>query len=86
MFGISHLLSRIQNVFLKETLARSCIAKIISNTIGVDVPVESVSIKGSTILLLNTSQSMRTAIFIKKQAILKEFAANEETKNFLDIR
>jgi len=86
MFGIGQFFKRIQGVYAKEVVARMAVAEAISKHAGVSIPVESISFKGSTATLAGISQSARSAIYIKKQAILAAIATAGAPFTVKDIR
>lgn len=86
MFGIGQFFSKIQNSFAKEVLIRTVMKDAIKKYVGLEIPIENISVKSGTITLDNVSQSARSAIFIKKQAIIKEIMAAQNIKNITDIR
>jgi hypothetical protein len=86
MYGIHEFFKKIQNSFSKEILVRQAIGQAIKKHIGEDVPVENISIKNGVVQLKNVSQSAKSSIFIKKQAILREIATIQSLKAINDIR
>ena len=86
MFGISGYFKKIQSAFAKEVLMREVIKEAILHQTGADLPIKSIAIKSGTITLENISQSLKSAIYIKKQAILKEIAGKQDIRPMIDIR
>lgn len=86
MFGIGHLFGRIQGAFAKEVLARKAIVESIKKHTGIDVPIGDVSFKSGTAMLSNVNQAGRSAIFIKKEAILRDIASLQSVRAIRDIR
>lgn len=65
---------------------RNVIVQVIKNHIGLDVPIESITLKNNEIVLKNLSQSARSAIFVRKQLILKAIEESDVMRKFKDIR
>ena len=86
MLKISDFFKKIQNKHSKELFVRSSIQVIIKKHVGVDIPVESISIKSSSIYLKNQSQSARSQIFIRKQGILDDTNNLLKPQKIIDIR
>jgi hypothetical protein len=52
----------------------------------VEIPLESITFKSTTIELKNVPQSLRSVIFIKKNAILKAVNEAQAIRQVTDIR
>ena len=85
MLGISEFFKKIQSSYTKEIFIRNAIREVILQKTGVDVPIGSVSFKSNAVILNNVSQSLKSVIFIKKQAILKEIAEKQNIRVVSDI-
>jgi len=72
MFNISKFFSRINSSFGKEIILRTAICSAIKKHTGIDIQIGDLTIKSGIVNVNGVSQSARSAIFIKKQAILKE--------------
>ena len=86
MIGISEFFKKIQGSFAKEIIARTIIKEAIRKYVGADIPIEMISIKGSSIILGGVNQSVKSAIYIKKQSILKDVVGTKEHHYIKDIR
>jgi hypothetical protein len=86
MFSIAKFFERIQNVQSKEVFVRSTIQQTINSLIKVEIPLESITFKSTTIELKNVPQSLRSVIFIKKNAILKAINEAQAIRQVTDIR
>ena len=86
MFGIGEFFKKIQSSYTKEIFARSVIKGSVKKFTGADIPLESVSIRDGVATLRGISQSLRSAIYIKKQAIIDDMTATQGMKNVTDIR
>ncbi len=86
MFGISEFFKKIQGSYAKEILIRTAIKDAILRHTGALVPIAAVTFKGGTVFLNGISQSLKSAIYIKKQAILEEIAEKQNIRIVHDIR
>ena len=86
MFSIGKFFERIQNTRTKEVYIRSVIQGAIKKNTGAEIPIDAISFKSSTALLKNISQSLRSAIFIKKGQILKDVNAEQTIRVVEDLR
>jgi hypothetical protein len=86
MFGISEFFKKIQGSYTKEILIRNAIKEAILHQTGADIPITAVIFKSDTVMLTGVSQSLKSAIYIKKQAILKEIADKQDVRVVNDIR
>lgn len=86
MIGISELFKRIQGIHAREIQTRTAVQNAIKKAVGVDIPLEAVSFSGETVIVKNQSSSLRSAIYIKKAAIIDEINKNQAVKKVADIR
>lgn len=86
MFDISNFFKKFQGAFAKEVLIRTAIKDAIRASTGVEIPLTSISFKSGTVFLNDISQSLKSAVFIKKQAILKEISEKQNIREVTDIR
>lgn len=86
MLGIGEFFKKIQGSFAKEIFARTIVKEAIKKHTGADVPIEDISIKSATISLGSVNQATRSAVYIKKTAILKELTLQDELRFIKDIR
>jgi hypothetical protein len=86
MFNIAGFFKRIQNTHTKELFIRSIIGAAIKKYTSNEVPIESITFNSSTVILKNVSQSLKSAIFVKKQSILKEINSEQTIRIVSDIR
>ena len=69
---ISELLGRIRNIQARESLVRLAVQQTLKKQLSIEIPLERISCKDVAVTLKGIDQSARSAIFIKKEAILKE--------------
>ena len=86
MKRISEFLARFRNIQARESLIRLAIQQALKSRLVLEVPLESISCKGATITLKGVDQTARSAIFIKKEAILKEINGLQSIRIIKDIR
>ena len=86
MFGIGDFFKRFQGVFAKEILVRNAIKEAILRHTGADIPITSIAFKSGAVILSNVSQSLKSAIYIKKSAIIKDIAEKQNIRYVNDIR
>lgn len=86
MFDISNFFKKFHGAFAKEVLIRSTIREAILKYTGAEVPLTAIAFKSETVILEGVSQSLKSAIYIKKQAILKEIALKQNMRAVTDIR
>ena len=86
MIGLSGFFKNIQNAFTKEVVLKTTIKEAIKKCSGIDIPIEHISCKGSTVNLKNVNQAVVSQIYIKKQKILEELKATQTIKVITDIR
>jgi hypothetical protein len=86
MLSIAKFFERIQNARSKEAFLRMAVKDAIKNVVGVEIPVQSVEFKSSTVTLKSISQSLRSAIFIKRGAILKAINEAQAIREITEIR
>ena len=86
MIGIAELLGRMRNIQARESLFRLAIQAALKKEVGLDVPLESISPKGTTVVLKGVDQAARSTIFIKKESILNEINTAQAARTITDIR
>lgn len=86
MFNISGFFNRVTGSFAKEVVIRSAICDALKEITGIQVPIESVSFKSGTVVLSGINQSQKSAIFIKKQAILKRIGEMQGYRTIVNIQ
>ena len=86
MFGIGHFFQRIQNKYTKELFLRQAIIEAIKKHVGIDIDVKDIAIKNGLIILANTNQSVKSVLYIKKSAILREINSLQGVASFTDIK
>jgi hypothetical protein len=86
MFNISHFLEKIRGIQAKSAFERIIVHNVILKNIGIDIPIENVSIKSTVITLKNISQSAKSAIYIKKLLLLEDINKNQNNIIAKDIR
>jgi len=85
MLGLSGFFKNIQNAFTKEVVLRTAIQKTIKNQVGLEIPLENIVCKNGVVGLKNVNSSALSAIFIKKEKIIKEIKEKEQVF-VVDIR
>lgn len=70
MFNIGQFFKKIQNRHTQELFIRSVIQESISQSAGVKIPLEDITLSSGVITLKNISSGLKSVIFIKKQKIL----------------
>ncbi len=85
MLGLSGFFKNIQNAFTKEVVLRTAIQKTIKNQVGLEIPLENIVCKNGIVSLKNVNSSALSAIFIKKEKIIKEIKEKEQV-SVVDIR
>lgn len=86
MLNISQFFKKIQGKYNQEILLRSTIKEVIRSQSGVDVPLESINYKNGLVTLAGLTQTARSQVFIKKQAIIEQINSRQNTKTVTDIR
>lgn len=86
MLKIADFFKKIQNKHSQELFIRSTIQTSIKKYTQVELPIESISIKSSSILLKGISQTERSQVFIKKQIIIQELNTIQKIRLITDIR
>lgn len=86
MLNIGQFFKKIQDKYNQEILLRSTIKEAIRSQSGVDVPLESVNYKNGLVTLAGLTQTARSQVFIKKQAIIEQINSRQNTKTVTDIR
>ncbi len=86
MFSIADFFKRIQGVQAKEVFLRNAIKDSIKKHVGLEIPVEEIEVKSSTVNLKNVSSAARSAVFIKKGTILREINEIQQMRVITDVR
>ena len=86
MFNIRDFLKKATNKQTKNLFFRKVVEETLKRHVNIEVPPESISIKSSIIGIKNISQGARSAIFIKKQAILEDLNKVQDIFKVKDIR
>jgi len=71
MFGIGHLFGRVRNSFTKEIVLRTAVKEAVKASTGIDLAIENITVRNSTVAIKNLGQTAKSAIFIKKPKILE---------------
>jgi len=72
MRSIGEFFKRIKNTQASGFFLQSAIGEIVKKITNVNIPPESIKISSSKVILNGISQTARSEIFIKREAILKE--------------
>ena len=86
MKSISELLGRIRNIQARESLVRLAVQETLKKQLSFEIPLEAISCKGAAVSLKGIDQAARSALFIKKESILKEINAAQSVRVIQDIR
>ena len=86
MFGIGHLFKKMQNRQTREYFVRDIIRQSIKEVVGADILVDNIQIKDTTASIINTNQSLKSEIYIKKQRILKLSNEKQDIILIRDVR
>ena len=74
MRGISEFFEKIRNIQLREIRAKTAVQETIKNRTGIEVPLGSISIKNGTVTLRALGSEAKSAIYMKKAAILGDLS------------
>jgi len=86
MQGLSDFFKRVQNSFTKELFLRGIVRDAIKKIANIEIAVEDISFKGESVFVSKLNSSAKTALFIKKQDILKELNEIQKLRIIKDIR
>ena len=86
MLSIGQFFKKIQNKHSKEMFERTIVAGVIQKHTNIPIKPEEISFSSDTIVIKNMSSAARSAIFIKKQIILKDISDQQSIKTFTNIR
>jgi hypothetical protein len=86
MFGIGHLLKKVQNRQTREYFVRDIVRGVLKEVINSDVLVENIKLKESAIQLLNLTQGAKSEVYMKKQQILKLVNERQDIVKVVDLR
>jgi hypothetical protein len=85
MLKIADLFKKIQNRQSKELFLRSVIKDTIYKHTQISVPVESIIIKSDTLSINDLSQTAKSQIFIKREAIIKDINMAQTIRTISNI-
>ena len=85
MKSISEFFGRFRNIQVRELLVRLAVQQALKGWLALEVPLEAISCKGATVTLKGIDQSARSALFIKKETILKEINGLQSVRTIIDI-
>jgi len=86
MFNIRDFLKKASGRQTKELFFRQTVQEVIKANLGVELPIEAISLRSSTIYLKNISQAARSVIFIKKTQILDQLNKKQDFYKINDLR
>lgn len=86
MLSISNFFSKIQSKHTKGMFVRTVVQSVIQKKLSVQIPIESISIKTSVVVLKNINSSILSAVFIKKSQIIKDINTEQGIVVIEDIR
>ncbi len=85
MIEIKDLLLRFSHLLHSEEVKKESIRNIISETIGIQIPLKDITIKNNTVFL-NIKPVYKNKIFIKKEQILSKIEETLGKKAPSDLR
>lgn len=86
MFSIGDFFKRIQSVQSKEIYIRSVVQDVIKKHVGVEIPINDISFKSDVVNLKNISSAAKSALFIKRNAVIKEINEVQQVREVKDVR
>lgn len=86
MLNIGEFFKKIKNKHSQELFIRSTIKDVIKKHTKIELAIESISLKSSTVSLKGVSQTARSQMFIKKQIIIDEINAVQTIRKITDVR
>jgi len=86
MINIGELFKKIQNRHSKELFLRSTIQESIKKHTNIDLKVADISVKSGVVSLKNISQTAKSQVFIRKQAVMNEVNALQQIQKITEIR
>ena len=86
MIGLKDFFKKIQNRHTTELFVRSVIQASIKKYTGGDISFDSISFSASSVVLKDISSGLKSALFIKKNAIISDINSNQSNKVVTDIR
>ena len=86
MFNIAEFFKRVQGNHAKEFFLREVVRTAVKKNTSVDIAITEMAFSSSVITFKNISSSLRSALFIKKQAILADVNASQSIRIITDIR
>ena len=85
MIEIKDLLLRFNNLFISGKLQKNTVRTIISETIGVEIKSENISIKNGTVYL-DIKPIYKNEIFLKQEKIIEKLSQTLGKKSPIDLR
>ena len=87
MKGIRLFLDRFRNLTPPDQFIKKECISVIKNRLNVEIKKEDISIKNN-IIYINTSSTIKSELFIKKEDLLKELSEciSKYNRNIIDIR
>ncbi|MEI7462823.1 MAG: hypothetical protein WCK03_00315 [Candidatus Taylorbacteria bacterium] len=86
MFGIGHLLRKIQNRQSSEVFVSDIVRLVLKEEFNRDILLNDIKIKGSVVTILNIGQTMKSEIFIRKQLLLKKINEKQQVLLVIDLK
>lgn len=84
--GIGQFFKKIRGKYEQEIFLRTVIKEAIQSQSRVIVSLGSVNYKNGTVILADLTQTARSQIFIKKQAIIEQINNQQKVKKVIDIK
>ncbi len=85
MLRISEFFKRIGGIQAREIAFRAGVQAAIKESTGVEIPIQSISFRSGKISLKNISQAARSAVFIKRSAIIERTNALQSVRHVDDF-
>ena len=85
MIEIKDLLLRFNNLLISGELQKNTVRTIISETIGVEIKSENISIKNGTVYL-DIKPIYKNEIFLKQEKIIEKLSQTLGKKSPIDLR
>lgn len=85
MNNLDNFLKKFKSALGVLTLEKKLVSEELSNTLGIKVSEESITIKNNSVLV-SGGATLKSQIFLKKNKILESFGKHIELKKIKDIR
>jgi len=86
MKSIGEFFVKIRGKHAEEIFLRTIVQKSVKELSGADVPLEAIGFKPKTLILRGLSQSAKSAVFVKRTAIIKDLGSRQNARPIQEIR